>query len=290
MKTKYSVLLIVFMAASIGCIDDINRLQQTTENVTPSEETKMTEKTTIPQSLEQYYEKEPIFLFNMLELAETMMGIVTNFQQKDADNAKKSFENFSQLYTKTSNMVPEWNKYFDTDAVNNLGNALDNGNPEKVFGALDKVGKTCRECHNNERVKVWAKYYWKDFRTININTVNPQEPELPWAVAKLKYLAPAFDGTIVNLKEKQQKDAAESWNQFNTMFSNLEKTCANCHTESPKYFVGPDVKSLISRAGQQITAGNLDDGLKTMQQIGINCYKCHIIHQPAQRLKESLQD
>jgi len=120
-------------------------------------------------------------------------------------------------------------------------------------------------------------------------TVNPEEPELPWAVAKMRYMAPAFDGTMTDIKEKQQKNATDDWNQFNTMFSNMEKACLDCHKEAPRSFVSQDVKALINNAGQQIATGDLDSAEKTIQQIGDSCYRCHVIHEPAQRIRESLE-
>ena len=122
-----------------------------------------------------------------------------------------------------------------------------------------------------------------------MTTMVHEEPELPWIAAKMKYMAPAFDGIMTNIKEKQQKNATDSWNQFNFMFSSMEKACVNCHKETPRSFVSQDVKSLVSDAGKQIASGDLDSAEKTMQQIGDSCYRCHVIHEPAQRLRESLE-
>lgn len=73
------------------------------------------------------------------------------------------------------------------------------------------------------------------------------------------------------------------------MFSNMENACLNCHKEPPRYFVSQDVKSLISQEDQQITVGNLDNAGDTMKQIGDSCYRCHVIHEPAQRIRESME-
>lgn len=272
MAKKYWVIVaIILMTASLGCIGE-------------NEEKP-------PRSLHNYYSEYPMYLVNMFDLGGSMMGIVVNLQQNDTENVKASFNRFSKLYKDTSNMVPEWNGYFDVGAVDKLGGALESGNPEIVFQALENVGKTCNSCHKAEKPAVWAKYYWKDFRDITMETGDPQEPELPFAAAKMKYMAPAFDGTIVNIKEGQKKEAADSWNRFNIMFSNLEKACLRCHSESPRYFVSEDIKSMISDVGKQITAGDLDSASNTMQQIGIeSCYKCHMVHEPTQRIKESFKE
>lgn len=293
MKTKYLILIIfVFAVLSLGCVDkyDKSKSQQPTIPEETVSTTYTEQKITIPPSLDKYYGKDPVFLYKMFELGGAMMGLIANLQQNDTDNVKTSFDTFSKSYSEISGMVPEWDKYFDKEAVNKLGIAIDSGNPAEIYPAIDNIGKACITCHKEVKPHIWAKYHWKDFRTITMATGNPQEPELPFAITKLKYLTPAFDGTITNLKEKQKKDASESWNQFNTLFSNMEKACLQCHTEPPRYFVSQDIKSLISKAGQQITAGELEDASNTMQQIGTeSCYKCHIIHEPAQIIKESLE-
>lgn len=293
------MLALVLMVASLGCVgqneDKVQRETPVSTSVstqvsTPVSTPMYTQENKLPQSLSNYYNKDPIYLINMFDMGGAMMGIIVNVQQNDTDNAKVSFDAFSKLYENTSNMVPEWKGYFDTDVVNGLGTALKSGNPGEIFPAIDKVGKTCSNCHEAEKPTVWAKYHWKDFRTITMVTGNPQEPELPFAAAKMKYLAPAFDGVIVNIKEGQKIEAAEGWNQFNAMFSNLEKSCLQCHSEPPRYFVSSDIKSLISKVGKDITAGNLQEAGDAMQQIGMeSCYKCHVIHEPAQRIRESLE-
>lgn len=287
---------LVFLMASLGCIEENKPTTTPTPTETtpaPKEETKITivqQQIVPPQSLDQYYRDQPVFLFKMFELGGAMMAFVANIQQNDADNVKTSFDTFSHLYEDASNLVPEWNKYYNIDAVNRLGEAVERGDPGEIFPALDEVGKTCSTCHRIEKPSVWAKYYWKDFRTITMETGNPQEPVLPFVLAKMRYLAPAFDGTIANIREKQQKNATDSLTQFSTEFSNLEKTCLSCHNTPRYYFVSQDVKSLISKAKQQIATEDLEGAEKTLQQIGMeSCYKCHIIHEPAQRIKESLE-
>jgi len=293
MKTKNLVLIaaIVILVASLGCLNKTEKISletnaQISENITDS----VQQGNKLPRSIGQYYQKDPVYLFKMWELGGAMMGIVTDFQQKDMDNIKKSFGAFSKSYIDSSSMVPEWTEYYDLAALNKLEMALESGIPGDIFSSLDEVGKTCINCHKDTKAMVWAKYHWKDFKTINMSTINPEEPELPWAIAKMKYMAPSFDGTIVNIQERQQKNATDSWNQFNAMFFNMEKACAGCHKESPRSYVSQDVKSLISTAGKQINEGDMDLAEKTMKQIGDSCYKCHIIHEPAQRIRESLDE
>lgn len=290
-KNVFLAITFIFMVASLGCIGEKKEISDNSDKIkeTSSVKEMVQDKAILPTSLDKYYEKEPVYLFKMFDLGGAFMGIIVNFQQNDVNNTKTSFDRFSQLYIESSNLVPEWNGYYDIDAVDKLGKAIDSGDPGQIFPALDRVGITCTNCHKAEKPSLWAKYNWKDFRNIKISTGNPQEPELPWSVAKIKYLTPAFDGTMINIKENQTKDVIDSWKQFNTMFFNMEKGCLQCHSEPPRYFVSQDVKSLIIDVEKQITTGKLDDAYKNIQKIGTGCYKCHVIHEPAQRIKESLK-
>lgn len=245
--------------------------------------------TKIPTSLDKYYQDGPSYLLNMFEFAGVFNGIIINLQQRDMINATNSFSTFSKLYRETSEMVPEWKGYFDPKLIDRLGKALGSGNSEEIYSAIDTIGMTCLKCHDDNKPYVVSKYYWKDFREINMMTTNLDEPELPFLVAKYKYLVIGFDGVIINAKENQQKEALDSWNQFNRMFANMESTCTNCHVEIPRYFVSQDVKDLINKAEQQIKDGNLTNVASTMRQIGTECYKCHIIHQSPQIIKRSLE-
>lgn len=167
MKMRCLVLIVafVFMVASLGCINEEKQQPNPTPVQTKETNVKKEPNTAVqqtygpPQSLDKYYEKEPVFLFKMFELGEAMMGVVTDFQQNDTNNTKASFDIFSKLYEEDSNVVPEWKSYFNIYAINKLGEAIDSGDPGKVFPALDEVGKTCRDCHRIEEPAVWAKYH-----------------------------------------------------------------------------------------------------------------------------------
>ena len=216
-----------------------------------------------------------------------MIGIVANTIQGDTINASKSFESFSRSYIESSKLVPEWGEYYDMNALNKLGDAVKSGNPGAIMQAIPVVGNSCNNCHKDQKPYVWAEYYMKDFRKIQINT--PEGP-MPFPAGKMKYLAVGFDGTIVNAAESQKESTNASFELFKIMFSNMRDACIQCHTENPMYFISTDVTDKIDDTESQIATGNFGAVITNMQQIGQECYKCHVVHESIQRIKEKMDE
>ncbi len=245
-----------------------------------------TDDMTLPGSLAQWYQGGPVYLFKMFDLGGAMEGVIVNSLQGDMENASTQFEKFSNDYKESSNLVPEWRRYYDLQALKTLGDAVKSGNPGAVMQAMGQVGETCSNCHKDQKPYVWAKYNMKDFRTINIST--PAGP-MSWPEAKMKFLVTGFDGTMINAEEKQQANTSESFALFRMMFYNMKDKCNECHDTPRNYFVNKDVTDIINQTEQDISAGNLDAVPGPMKQIGVECYKCHVVHESLQRLKEQME-
>jgi cytochrome c556 len=276
-KTLAITLIIISLIGISGCLTS----GQNTEVVNETGDKGL------PQSLDQYYQsappQPPEYLLKMTELGETMMGISINIQQGDMMNAKKSYAAFYENYKNSAKMVPEWKDYYNKSAVEKMGVALDTGDIPGVFQSMGDVGAGCSNCHKDTMSAVWNKYNWKDFRKVMINTPNPEEPQLPWAAAKMKYLAAGFDGIGVNIKQGNQTGAKQSFDLFTKMFNNTKQACGACHATERKYYVSDDIMGMINTMGQEIDAGNLTAAENIWQGIGAqSCYACHVLHMPAQ--------
>ena len=242
----------------------------------------------LPQSLDQYY-SEPAYpgmpfkyLREMYELGELMMGIPVNLAQGDFTNASNSFTEFSECYEYSSKMVPEWQRYYNQKAVDELGRALADGDQDAIGIAMGEVGETCSDCHLDTLTPVYYKYYWGDFREVMIET--PDGP-IPWKDAKMYYLLMGFDGIGVNIKEGDQAGAQQSFELFDSMFDNMTDACLECHDSMPRYYVSEDIQTMIDDMGANISAGNLIVANGLRYGIGDSCHRCHIVHMPPQYAK-----
>jgi len=272
MKNSYlvtSIVIIVILGAGVWMLSNNNE-----EN----------ENEGLPSSIDQYYQSQPpVYLTSMFDLGGAMMGIGVNLQQGNMTNAKKSYEDFLNKFENSSNMVPEWKKFYDQGAVEKIGTSLDSGDVPAVFENIGIVGAACVKCHKEKMPQVWNKYNWNNFSKLTLNTPNPDEPILPFPDAKIKYLAPGFDGIGVNIKNNNQKGAQESFGLFKTMFNNLNSTCSSCHVSPRNYYVSADIQAMIDTMGEKINSGNLSEAEGLRMRIGMeSCYRCHVLHMPSQ--------
>ncbi len=226
------------------------------------------------------------YIPEMFKLADPMIGITTAVQEGDMANATVNFIQFKAQYQKVSKMVPQWQGYWDINLVNQLGDDLNNNNVPAVFQDVGKIGQDCARCHGNEMPQVWAKYYWKDFDTVNVST---PEGNLSWTDAMTKYLDAAYSGTGSNIREGKQQDALNSSILFKTMMLNFKQACNDCHKTPRYYFVSDDVMANVTQMVNEIQAGKLADAEIIRQQLGDTCFRCHVIHMPAQDMKDKME-
>lgn len=245
----------------------------------------------LPATLDQYYSTQPPeYLMRMFELAEPMQGIIINAQKGDFDKARGYFAEFSHQYERSAHMVPEWRGYYEQDAVEDVGDALEDASkdPSKMqalYEAMGEVGKTCADCHVDNMPPVWNRYNWKDFSTVKINTPNGMKP---FAEGKMNYLDAGLVGMILSIKENDQQGAEESYNLFRAMFYNLKDTCSSCHLDEPRYYVSKDITDMVNNTGTAIQNGNLAEAGQLISTYSAkSCYNCHLVHIPAQYAKVS---
>ncbi len=248
-------------------------------------------KLSLPNALDKFFlTQKPEVLGNewvgeMFIQAGAFEGILTNLQQGDMTNTTANYNVFANEYKKISMKVPEWKGYFDLAAVDKLGKDIKANKIDAAFQDLGTIGATCSRCHADRQPQVWAKYYWRDFDTVNVTT---SEGNLSWTPAMFA-IAGAFDGISVNAAEGEQNDAINSFSQFKALYTDLKKACDNCHDSPRFYYVSDDVFAKIDQMGQNVTAGNLQAAQANQQELGIECYKCHVLHMPAQDMKKKME-
>jgi hypothetical protein len=245
----------------------------------------------LPESLNKFFTTQipevpgNEWVGEMFTQAGAFEGIATNLQEGDMANATASYKVFANEYKKISMKVPEWRGYFDIATVDKLGDDLKANDVNASFQDIGTIGNTCSKCHGDHQPQVWAKYYWRNFDTVNVNT---SQGNLSWTPAMFA-LAGAFDGIGVNAGKGKQNEASNSFNQFKTLYTDVKDACKNCHDTPRLYYVSDDVFVQIDQMGENITAGNLQNAQKIQQDIAIQCYKCHVLHMPAQDMKDKME-
>jgi nitrate/TMAO reductase-like tetraheme cytochrome c subunit len=211
-------------------------------------------------------------------------GMVVNLQENDIANATLSYNVFAYEYKKISRKVPEWRGYFDIAAVNRLGVDLNSSDVPNAVVEIGNVGLTCEKCMGERRAQVWAKYYWRDFDTVNVSTSNGN---MLWVNA-MDALAGSFEGIAANAEKGNQSQTNDSFNQFEGLYKDVKEACNNCHNTPRLYYVSDDVFAQINQMGANISANNLSAAIANQQGLGIQCYRCHVLHMPAEDMKSMM--
>lgn len=294
MNNRYIILLIILISSILisGCVNN-NKEQSTDtglENATGIDELPIQvdiEDRFIPGSFDKYYKTQPSeYLLKMNELSSSMENVVIDLQDGNLSSANQSFKIFSRNYKNSSKMVEDWERYYDTGEIDDLGKAINSGNISEAFEMMDNVRDACTDCHREIRYVVWAIYDWKDFGDVKMNTTDAKKSRVSWTTAKTKYLSPGFEGIGIGIRKGQKEQAMKSFELFKKMFLNMKDACSSCHSTERKYYVNEDVISMINNMENEISTGNLDKAEKIRLEIGNECHKCHVIHEPLQRIKE----
>jgi len=238
-----------------------------------------------PSSMDKLYPpiaEQPIFLFNMWEMATQFSAILVNMNEGDVRNAKDNYERFKAKFMEVSKLVPEWEDKFNLNVVEDLGAALETEDLGKVMKSFKMVGNVCHDCHNVFKVKVQQKYHWGDFSEIKID--DPITKKSVSFISFMHFLAGNFTGIKIDVEEDQTVNAQKQFQNFKTRFHTLKLACFKCHTSKRTYFVDEKVQATIDELGENVNGPSIDKKLvkKLIQEIGKeSCFKCHLVHVPA---------
>ena len=260
--------------------------QSTKTQMSEKEDLALNDYASPPSSLDGLYppqKKEPVYLFKMFELGTFFSGIIADLFENDLQNAKNNFEKFKTKYIEAAKLVPEWEKDYPIDPLDELKMALENGSKGKVMAGIEKVGETCHQCHVSNMAKVQQKYHWGDFGEIKIKDPLTNE-EVSFAQLK-QGLNVNFVGIGLDVEQGQKENARKQLHDFNERFQALKNTCQNCHKkEEMKHYVDQRVFSLIKNMELELNRSAHDPKViaSLTQKVGMeSCFKCHLVHIPS---------
>ena len=247
----------------------------------------------LPASLDNYFPPKapaPVWLIEMFGLAGPLEGIGVDLQQGDIAGAKANYAAFKTQYSKMAEMVPEWKERFPMAPVDNLGKALESGDPSQVGPAMGGVGQVCGSCHLVNQSKAFFKYHWPDFEALKLT--DPVSKESVAWVDYMRMMAGAFTGIGNDLQQGQADNALQNYDAFSARIKALEQEgCAKCHSTARTYFVDPASLALVDQLGQALKASPPDAQAigELSGAIGNEvCMKCHLVHVPAASAKQRL--
>lgn len=244
-------------------------------------------KLSLPKSLNKFYNNSTPevpsseWVGEMFIMAGAFDGMIANMQEGDMINANISYNILAKEYKNVSKKVPAWRGYFNIAAMNKLGRDLNASNMNATSKDIEKVAATCLKCMGERRAQVWAKYYWKEFDTVNISG-------MPWLDGMLA-LGVNFGGIAANAAEGDQNATKNNFDQFKALYTGTKEACSNCHDTPRFYYVSDDVFAKIDQMGDNITSNNMQNVQMIQKELGIQCYRCHVLHMPAEDMKSKMK-
>ena len=245
-----------------------------------------------PKSLNKYYppeSKQPKWIQQMHKMSSHFGGVFLNLKEKDFENVDKHADKLVEEYKKTSEMVPEWEEYFDIKAAEAFAAAAKTHDIAKAGKASGGLGKTCGKCHAENEVSVWAKFHWPSFHKVKVtDPVSEKEVEFDEYMGTI---SSSFKGVTVNFGEGQYGRAAKALKTFKARFMELKSTCSKCHANQDvkRFYVGPDANNAFAGLNQELNADKPNPG-KLWKNIGLlgktGCKHCHLVHRTNSFIQE----
>ena len=245
-----------------------------------------------PKSLDQFYpphSKQPKWTQQMHKLSNHFGGVFINLKEKDFENVDKHADKLVEEYKKTSEMVPEWEEYFDIKAAEAFAAAAKTHDMAKTGKASGGLGKTCGKCHAEQQVAVWTKYHWPSFHKIKV--IDPSSEKEVEFHKFMKQISGSFKAMRVSFVEGQYGKAAKALKAFKSEFMELKSTCSKCHTtdDVKRFYVGGDANKAFKGLAKELNAEKPNPGnfWKNVGLVGkTGCKNCHLTHRTYSMIKE----
>lgn len=236
----------------------------------------------LPASLANHYPpvaNHEVFYEYMHDMERTLGAAEVNLREGDMENALAAFEAFKAKYLNIATLVPEWKHYLDIEVFDVISAALSSGDQGAVMAGFQRLGASCDKCHHDNMARVTLLYRWQRMHEMAVDDPVTGK-EMPFKLFKHE-LGYNFNGIGVDLMEGQLSGAKTHFDEFKQRFDALADTCMECHEVERRYYVDPEVQSMVADLGEQLQSEQPDTKriMGTMQSIGnSSCDKCHKVH------------
>ena len=241
-----------------------------------------------PASLAQWYKPEnerQVWLHTMFKLRREMQAVKLYSDNKDAKHIEKWVTLLSEHYPKIGEMVPEWKKKLNMDAMIRLQESASNSRYQDVSSALDDLTASCESCHKDYRASTATMYRAPDFSGIETDsstTFNLHMEALSERVNEVKIAS----------EDGMQDVALSSLLDLESGMNALGETCANCHNkQDAKVYPGETIYNTITSLRESLITGTLKDQGRELGTLAVlACARCHGTHRIASDTRKQFLD
>ena len=233
---------------------------------------------TPPASLAQWYKPEnerQVWLHNMFKLRREMQAVRLYSDNKDAKHLDKWVTLLSEHYLKIGEMVPEWKKKLDMDAMTSLQESARSSRYQDVSRALDALSASCESCHEDYRASTTAMYRAPDFSLIEIS------PSTSFKV-HMNELSKQVNQVKIASEDGMKDIALSSLSGLKKGINVLGETCSNCHKKDTKVYPGDTINKTMTSLEESLRTGTLKDQGRELGTLAVlACARCHGTHRLA---------
>ena len=231
-----------------------------------------------PASLAQWYKpenKRQVWLHNMFKLRREMQAVRFYSDNNDAKHLEKWVTLLSEHYLKIGEMVPEWKKKLDMEAITNLQKSARSNRYQDVSHALDDLSEGCNSCHDEYRIITATMYRAPDFSLIEIS------PSTSFKV-HMNELTKQVNQVKIASEDGMKDIALSSLSGLKKGINVLGETCSNCHKKDTKVYPGDTINKTMTSLEESLRTGTLKDQGRELGTLAVlACARCHGTHRLA---------
>jgi len=240
-----------------------------------------------PASLAKWYmpeNKRQEWLHNMFKIRREMQAVKLYSTSNEDELLNKWTAQLSKHYLRISEMVPEWDKKLNMEALIQLQVSVKNRDQQSISLALDDLNTSCDSCHQDYRVTVATMYRAPDFSSVKLSQSAEYKKHMQALIVQLNQVKIA--------SEDGKRDVAiSSLSELNHGIKLQGETCVQCHKKDIKVY--PDVKMIetIANLKQSLATGTHKEQGKGLGSLAVQaCARCHGTHRIAYDNKKAFVD
>ena len=231
-----------------------------------------------PASLAQWYKpenKRQVWLHNMFKLRREMQAVRFYSDNNDAKHLEKWVTLLSEHYLQIGEMVPEWKKKLDLEAITDLQESAGSHRYQDVSSALDDLGEGCESCHKDYRVVTTAMYRAPDFSLMEASPSTSLEAHMEELTRQVNQIKIASEDGMKDI-------ALSSLSDLKNGINVLGETCSNCHKKDTRVYPDETISNTITSLEESLRTGTLKDQGRELGTLAVlACARCHGTHRLA---------
>jgi len=242
---------------------------------------------TPPESLAQWYKpenKRQEWLHNMFKLRREIQAIKLYSTSNEDELLDKWTAQLSKHYLRISEMVPEWNKNLNMEALTRLQVSVKDRDQESVSLALDDLNASCDSCHLDYRITVASMYRAPDFSSVKLSEPVTYEKHMEALIRQLNQIKIA--------SEDGKRDVALSaLSKLKHGIKLQGETCVQCHKKDTKIYPDEKMIKTIANLEHSLAMETRKEQGKTLGTLAVQaCARCHGTHRIAYDNRKAFVD